>query len=133
LRRVTAIESGLLSGAASDAGLAGLFQAATSGDQVLLKLARYAAGVRRDWHRALKELRYLQRERAAKTIRLPPITWSASSNRRSATPRLSPQRLIGRLSAGRAPAVAALPCNSKPIPVHLERELAAHKRRDPPF
>ena len=126
LRRVTFMEAGLLSSAASEAALAALF---TSGDQVL-KLERYAAGVRRDFYRALKELRTLQRENAREKYQQSAATLDRFLEYALGSPAPNPP---SEPPAAPQPPAPAVPDNSKPMPVHLERELAAHKRRDPLF
>ena len=136
LRRATAIEAGLLSGAASDSDLAAVFQSDTSGDQALLKLERYAAGLRRDFYRALKELRTLQRETArenyqqsaASLDRFLEYALGSPAPRPPSEPPAAPQQP----PAPELP-VPTVPYHSKPMPAHLARELAAHKRRDPLF
>jgi hypothetical protein len=129
LRRVNAIEGSLLSGSQSDKGLTEFFQADVAGDQALLKLARYESGIRRDFYRALKELQTLRRERAKQQKQ----AFSDGFHRMLETAMQAPVPATAPAPAPPAPATAPAPDNSKPMPAHLERELAAHKRRDPLF
>jgi hypothetical protein len=90
--------------------LAKRFAEDCSRDQVLLKLDRYAQSARRAWYRALNLLRSRRAQHEP-------------TARRTFAPALTP------------PPVPATAQNydSKPIPVHLERELLNHHRRNPGF
>ena len=133
LRRISAIEAGLFSspGAAS---LADLFRDDTT-EQALAKLGRYETRIRRDWYRALGELRSLRRDEARLA--------GTEANRRKAQSAADYNHVIEQLEQRMfgtpAPAEAAAPpaapasCHSKPMPQHLEREMMAHRRRDPLF
>jgi hypothetical protein len=144
LRRVSAIEAGLLSGDAdTDFCLVKVFQAGMPSDHALLKLARYENTIRRNWFRAHAELRALRRENT-RAVSAEALMEKNAFNQ--AVARLEEQLTIPeRQTSATPPAPAAAPPplpgppspavvnDSKPMPVHLERELAAHKRRDPLF
>jgi hypothetical protein len=100
---------------------------AKAGDH-LLKLSRYESTLRRNWYRAVKELRMIRREKA-QTARndSKPIVHSKPIGRSNAIDHSKPIQQLQPVP----PAIA--PDNSKPMPEHLARELAAHQRRDPFF
>jgi hypothetical protein len=113
------------------------------------KLRRYEDSLRRNWYRALRELRVYQRERTRamqaharqeqaeadnrfiqmleETTALP-IFPLAAENHESAAPEPPPAAADHQSAAPEPP-----PAPPKPMPAHLQRELAAHKRRDPLF
>ena len=64
LRRIAAVEAGLLGAGETDASHAQLMQTDLAGPGLLLKLGRYESRIRRDWYRALSELRALRRDTA---------------------------------------------------------------------
>jgi len=64
LRRIAAVEAGLLGAGETGASHAQLMQTDLAGPGVLLKLGRYESRIRRDWYRALSELRALRRDTA---------------------------------------------------------------------
>ena len=138
LLRIDAIEAAILTGAATSvegdpwAAIAAQFQ--TSAGDALLKLDRYAASARRVWH---KSLDLLIKFRAAN---------DTSDGRRSRIERNLSEAAVNHIIS--APVGAELPpipmpatnyrtnpisAAPKPMPSHIERELNAHKRRDPLF
>jgi hypothetical protein len=68
LGRAAGIEAGLLAGETEDRSLTAIFQADMAAGEALLKLARYENGIRRNWYRALNELRALRRERTKANV-----------------------------------------------------------------
>ena len=113
LDRIDAIEARILAGAAD------------SGD-ALVKLDCYAASARRAWHKSLDTLFKLH---AAEKL---------ATERESRTERNLTEAEINRVIAAPVPFCTPPPaappkCEAKPMPPHLERELAAHRRRDPLF
>jgi hypothetical protein len=64
LRRVSAVEAGLLGAHEADSSPVERINADLAGPGLLLKLGRYEARIRRDWYRALSELRALRRDTA---------------------------------------------------------------------
>jgi hypothetical protein len=149
LRRVAAVEAGLL--ACGGSSPSQVFQADLTGAQVLLKLGRYETRIRRDWYRALSELRALRRD-TARALAAEARYQQAESGARftrmledidrpvslatlaaaAQTPAPDPRPVPAADPPGPA-APYSSPCHSKPMPAHLERELAAHLRRDPLF
>jgi hypothetical protein len=122
LRRIAEIESGLLDGGGSP--LAELFRADAADSQAILKLSRYENAIRRNWYKALAELRALRRE----STRASAV--QARCERAQADNRFT--RLLEEATT--IPAAPPQPVNSsKPMPPHLQRELEAHRRRDPLF
>ena len=131
LRRVDAIESAILAGAVTEsadpwAAIAAQFQSLT-GD-ALVKLDRYATSARRAWHKSLDTL---LKFRAAEEI---------SGVRTSRIERNLSEAAINRVISAPIPCTDLPPIpmprtnyETKPMPSHLERELNAHKRRDPLF
>ena len=125
LDRIDAIEARILSGAATSddddpwAAIARRFQGQT-GD-ALVKLDRYAASARRAWHKSFDTL---QKLRAAERL---------AGERESRIERNLSEAEINRIIAAPVPIAEPAERKTKPMPAHLERELAAHKRRDPLF
>jgi hypothetical protein len=64
LRRVASIEAGLLGAGQTGSSPAQLMEDGLAGQGLLLKLGRYESRIRRDWYRALSELRALRRDTA---------------------------------------------------------------------
>ena len=132
LRRIDAIETAILAGAAA-AGPADPWSAIAeqfgnhTGD-ALVKFDRYANSARRAWHKSLDTL---LKFRAAEEI---------SGVRTSRIERNLSEAAVNRVISAPVPC-ADLPeipmprtnFQTKPMPAHLERELNAHKRRDPLF
>ena len=128
LRRVSAIEGSLLAGDLSS--LADLFQS-DSAEQALAKLGRYETRIRRDWYRALAELRALRRDDSQAITAEARYQQAQSSARFTRLLDEVDHRVTNRFAEPAPPAEVS--CQSKPMPAHLERELAAHRRRDPLF
>ncbi len=125
LRRISAIEGSLLSGDVSS--LIDLFRS-DSAEQALAKLGRYETRIRRDWYRALAELRALRRD-DSRAVNAEARYQQAEANARFT----SLLEEVDHRATYQPRQPAEPPCESKPMPAHLERELAAHRRRDPLF
>jgi hypothetical protein len=128
LRRISAIEAALLSDPASSS-LADIFRN-DSTEKALAKLGRHETRIRRDWYRALNELRALRREETRAR--------GADARCQQAEADARFNQLLEAVDAPIAfprpePPAPAPSCQTKPMPAHLERELAAHRRRDPLF
>jgi hypothetical protein len=126
LERVSNIEAELLAGDGSGAwaAVAARFSGKAPIDQALGKLNRYEQAARRAWHQALNQIVKL-RSTAEKTEMRAARTYSRQM-----------EGLVHRVMAAPIPGkeTAELPkYEAKPMPVHLQRELDAHKRRDPLF
>jgi hypothetical protein len=127
LLRLARMEAALLT--ATEDPLLESFRDVSTAD-ALLRLSRYENAIRRNWFRAYAELRALRRDAAR--------GHAADTKRRQAE---AAERFNRMLEEATAPPTPAAPppddakptCESKPMPAHLERELAAHKRRDPLF
>ena len=129
LRRISAIEGSLLSGDVSS--LVDLFRS-DSAEQALSKLGRYEARIRRDWYRALGELRALRRDDSRV------LSAQARQQQSEANARFTSllEHIDHRASYQPPEPLPQTPealCHSKPMPAHLEREWLAHRRRDPLF
>jgi hypothetical protein len=138
LRRLSAVEAGLLASSGPTASPLERFQADLAGPQVLLKLGRYEARIRRDWYRALSELRALRRDIAGALAAEARLKQAKSSARfTQLLEDIDRPAFFPTVPAAPAqkpdPPASPVPCHSKPMPAHLERELAAHLRRDPLF
>ena len=129
LVRIEAIEAAVLTGAGeaehdSWAAIARELQS-TTGD-ALMKLDRYAASARRAWHKSVEAL---LKQRAAADL--------AAVRHTRVRRNISEAEVNEFLTAplpGEPPRHNPTPsCETKPLPVHLQRELQAHKRRDPLF
>jgi hypothetical protein len=137
LGRAAQIEADIQAGVESS--LARLFESSDS-EKAFSRLTRYQNGIRRDWYRALKELRALAREQRqdqAADRRRQQREAEAHIHRMLAAgpppPRSSPQ---APTDEGAAPASTPAPDNSKPIsemPKRLRKELARLRRRYPNF
>jgi hypothetical protein len=137
LRRVAAMEAGLLGADDPHSSPDELMQADLAGPQRLLKLGRYEARIRRDWYRALSELRALRRE-VARAV-------TADARLRQAEADAEFNRMLQEIdkpisfpSAASAQATPARPeptpaNHSKPIPQPAQPELAAHPHPNPLF
>lgn len=129
LRRISAIEGSLLSG--DVASLADLFRS-DSAAQALAKLGRYEARIRRDWYRALGELRALRRDEE-RLLGVQVREQQADANAKFT----SLLEHVDHRASYRPPEPPPQPappvCQSKPMPAHLEREWMQHRRRDPLF
>lgn len=130
LRRVFVLETALFA-AASSSSLADLFSNDTAAAS-LARLGRYETRIRRDWYRALSELRALRRDED-RAVGVEARCQQAEANAHFA-------RILDSVDSipRQEPEAAAAPspepsCHSKPMPAHLQRELAAHRRRDPLF
>ena len=130
LRRVAGMEAALFSDA-SASSLADLFGNDTAA-QALAKLGRYETRIRRDWYRALHELRTIRRD-DDRALLLEARCQQADADARFARILQSVDSVPPAEPEAEAPPSPERPCHSKPIPAHLERELAAHRRRDPLF
>jgi hypothetical protein len=122
LRRIAEIESGLLDGGGSP--LAEVFRADASESEAILKLSRYENAVRRNWYRALAELRALRRESSRAAAVQARCERAEADNRFT---RLLEEATTVPPRAGRSAPVN----NSKPIPAHLPAEAGAHRRLSP--
>lgn len=129
LRRISAIEGSLLSGDTSS--LADLFRS-DSAEQALSRLGRYEARIRRDWYRALAELRALRRDEC-RVLSAHARQQQAETNARFTSLLEHVDHRAACPDPGPLPQAPEPPCHSKPMPVHLEREWTAHRRRDPLF
>ena len=126
LLRVARMEASLLS--STDDPLIETFRNLPTTD-ALLKLSRYENTIRRNWFRAHAELRTLRRDASRDD--------AAQAKRRQAEAAERVTQILEEALGDPAP----LPppddskpvCESKPMPAHLQRELAAHQRRDPLF
>jgi hypothetical protein len=136
LERALRIEAEILT-PAENAGtgwsaIAALFRNDCSSEQALLKLNRYEQAARRAWHKALEQLLKLRAavrsavERDARTRR---------NEEQALMYQILNAPVPGRLARSLGSSAAAEPknCDSNPMPVHLQRELDAHIRRDPLF
>jgi hypothetical protein len=127
IERVGAIESELLTVGCGESGdwaaVAVNFRNGSTVEQALLKLNRYEAAARRAWYQALNQL--LKLRSAAETAEV----------RRTRAYRNEMEGLIHEVMNAPVPMRAPeMPkCETKPVPAHLQRELDAHKRRDPLF
>jgi hypothetical protein len=126
IERAAAIESELLAGdSATDwAAVAAGFRKDSTVEHALLKLTRYEQAARRTWHQSLNQL--LKLRSAAET----------SEVRRTRAYRNEMEGLIHQVMNAPIP-MPPKPetpvVETKPMPVHLQRELDNHKRRDPLF
>lgn len=124
LRRVNAIEAEILAGDGSGgwAAVAARFTGNASADRALAALSRYEQSARRAWYQALNQL--LKRRSAAEQTEVRVATVYSRQM----------EGLVHRVMAAPLPELPQPPiCETKPIPAHLQRELDAHKRRDPLF
>lgn len=122
IQRIQAIEAELLIGSSDGpwAAIAARFRDNSSAEQALLKLDRYAQSARRAWHHAFNQLRKIRAGAESSAAR------EASARRKD-----SEAMLEAFLNA---PIPMPSPQHeTKPMPVHLQRELDAHRRRDPLF
>jgi hypothetical protein len=124
LRRVSEIEAGILAGDGQST-LCEVFLAGSTQGDPLLKLSRYENSIRRNLYRALNELRALRREKTHSNAVQARLEKNEADNRFT--------RLLEEATTIPAPRRDDSKPISKPMPVHLERELAAHRRRDPLF
>jgi hypothetical protein len=108
LRRIAPVEGDLLQAT----GAHYLADAYAKGCDHLLKLSRYESTLRRNWYRAVKELRVLRREKLQ------------ARQANEASPHVDRSKPIPATSVEN---------NSKPMPEPLARELAAHRVRNPLF
>ena len=126
LLRLARMEASLLSSA--DDPLIETFRNVSTTD-ALLKLSRYESTIRRNWFRAHAELRTLRRDASRDD--------AAQAKRRQAeaAERVTQilEEALGDPSPLPPPHHSKPVCESKPMAAHLERELAAHQRRDPLF
>jgi hypothetical protein len=125
-------------------GESSLFEIGSDTEKAFSRLTRYQNSIRRDWYRALKELRALgrdQRQDLAAGLRIhdreaeqrihrilaaePPQPATPANG--GATPPSTPA------SDNSKPISAAPTPAAKPMPAHLAEELARHRRRDPYF
>lgn len=139
LNRIYLLERDILSpdldSDAPRSALAQAFSRDCAGPQLLLKLSRFEQSARRAWLKALEILLDL---RAIKdnARRLKQVEEQRQAARQA---RDAEAALAGLVTAPvpelprRQPAPAAQSYRTKPMPAHLERELAAHRRRDPLF
>jgi hypothetical protein len=129
IRRVNAIEAEILSGegAGDWAAVAARFTADASAEQALLKLNRYEQSARRAWHQALNQLLKLRTAAQNAAAR------AAAARRKDQEAMLEAflEAPIPLPAPRKAPEMPK--CETKPMPIHLQRELDAHKRRDPLF
>jgi hypothetical protein len=128
IERAANIEIHLLSeGAAGGetgwAAVAANFRKDSPVEQALSKLTRYEQAARRAWHQALNQL--LKLRSAAET----------SEVRRTRAYRNEMEGLIHEVMNAPIPVPPSEQpqCETKPMPFHLQKELDAHKRRDPLF
>jgi hypothetical protein len=127
LQRIAHMEAAVLSGTGDP--LTEAFASAPVAD-ALLKLSRYEGAIQRNWYRAHSQLRALRRDAAREQARQAQLRQAEAAQR--VTQIL--EETVGGCSPAPAPPDDSNPvCDSKPMPPHLERELAAHKRRDPLF
>ena len=139
LRRIAAMEAGLLGAGDPHSSPDELMRADLAGPEQLLKLGRYEARIRRDWYRALSELRALRRE-AARAV-------TAEARLRQAEANAEFNRMLQAIDqpisfdsaalpqvAPRSPEPRPTPVNhSKPIPQPVQPEIVAHLPQDRPF
>jgi hypothetical protein len=132
LRRVSEIEAGILAGDGQST-LCEVFLAGSTQGDPLLKLSRYENGIRRNLYRALNELRALRREKTHSNAVQARLEKNEADNRFTQLLEEATRIPVLPVNDSKPIAHAAAVNNSKPMPVHLERELAAHRRRDPLF
>jgi hypothetical protein len=126
LQRILRMEAGLLSGLPVEE----VFETPPAAD-ALLKLSRYEGAIERAWHRAHSELRALRRDaarREAQHVRTRQAEAAAQASERF-NRMLEEATAIPEPPPGDSNPIAI----AQPMPAHLERELAAHQRRDPLF
>jgi hypothetical protein len=126
MQRVGAIEAEILAGDSAPgdwAAIAARFVADCSAEQALLKLNRYEQAARRAWHQALSQIVRLRADGERR------------ESRRSIARRKDQEAMIQAFIEAPVPLPRpeAPKCETKPLPAHLQRELDAHKRRDPLF
>ena len=138
LGRVAHIEAALLAAPASDGKDANPWTAVAHAftgpvGEALMKLERYAAAARRAWSKCFDTIQKLcaaDRLATERESRIRRNETEAEINAILAAP--LPDQVRARPVEPTHPAPAQ-GCETKPMPAHLERELAAHKRRDPLF
>ena len=127
LQRIVRMETAILSG--TEDPLTEAFASAPVAD-ALLKLSRYEGAIQRNWYRAHAQLRALQRDAARRQAQEAKLRQAEAAGR--VTQIL--EETVGARPPAPPPVDDSKPIReSKPMPIHLERELAAHKRRDPLF
>jgi hypothetical protein len=125
IHRAEAIEAELLNVCSGDttwAAVAEKFQSDCASAQALLKLGRYQAAARRTWQKALDTLTRLR--------------FAAKRNEALERSETDFAAMIDRVVHAPVPAQARPQnenCETKPMPLHLQRELDSHRRRDPLF
>jgi hypothetical protein len=138
LERTQRLEAEILSPGDSTnvawSAIAQRFQSECSGDGALLKLNRYEQAARRAWHKALDQLQKLRSAVETSIGRQRRVHMSdelvaIDKFINAPMPRVAPVAP----QPGDGPAPSTRICDSKPMPAHLQRELDAHKRRDPLF
>jgi hypothetical protein len=131
LERVNAMEAELLAGdgAGQWAAVAARFAGNAPTDQALARLVRYEQSARRAWHQALNQITKLRSTAQRTEVR-------AARDYSQQMEELADRVMADRMSEPpeKPPQPPATPkYEAKPIPAHLQRELDAHKRRDPLF
>jgi hypothetical protein len=128
LGRAARIEADLRAG-----GDSSLFEIGSDTEKAFSRLTRYQNSIRRDWYRALKELRTLSRgerqDPAADLRRLEREQEERIHRFLQADPPPPPATAADNPKPIPAPPAPA----PKPMPAHLAEELARHRRRDPFF